>query len=57
MRLIDADSLLKSLEETKNEILKTEDSFEKTLTISMILFAETIIEKFAERSDTRGSSG
>lgn len=51
MRLIDADAVLKSLGETKKEILNSEDSFEKTLTLSMIQFAETIIERFAERSE------
>lgn len=51
MRLIDADAVLKSLGETKKELQQSEDSFEKIITICMITFAETIIERFAERSE------
>lgn len=57
MRLIDADVVLKNLKETEEDLLRQADSFEKLLTLSMVQFAETVIERFAERSDTRGSSG
>ena len=57
MRLIDADVILKNLKETEEDLLRQADSFEKLLTLSMVQFAETVIERFAERSDTHGGSG
>ena len=57
MRMIDADAVLDALEVTEKGVLREEDSFEKTLTISMIRFAKEIIKRFAERSANHGSDG